>query len=80
MAIDESPCEIMRDRGFIDRMIDRAEAGERRIVITESGIATAADVQRMRAQQVHAFLVGETFMRAQDPGMALQQIFAGAEV
>src|SRR5512140_3268049 len=37
-----------------------------RIVVTESGIFTAQDVKKMRAHQVHAFLVGETFMRADD--------------
>jgi len=48
-------------------------AGKR--VITESGIGTANDVARMRARGVHAFLVGETFMRAQDPGVALHALF-----
>ena len=47
-----------------------------RIVVTESGIATRADVQRMRAQGVHCFLVGEAFMRAPDPGAALRQLFS----
>jgi indole-3-glycerol phosphate synthase len=46
-----------------------------RLVVTESGIATPADVARMRAQQVHAFLVGEAFMRQPDPGVALAQLF-----
>lgn len=46
-----------------------------RLLITESGILNAADVQRMRAAQVHAFLVGEAFMRADDPGAALAQLF-----
>ena len=46
-----------------------------RIVVTESGIATQADVQRMREAKVHAFLVGEAFMRAQDPGLALAELF-----
>jgi indole-3-glycerol phosphate synthase len=46
-----------------------------RLLITESGIATADDVQRMRAASVHAFLVGEAFMRADDPGAALAQLF-----
>lgn len=44
-------------------------------VITESGIATAQDVKRMREANVHGFLVGETFMRAHDPGAALQALF-----
>jgi indole-3-glycerol phosphate synthase len=48
-----------------------------RILVTESGIATRADVARMQAAGVHAFLVGETFMRADDPGAALRGLFAG---
>jgi indole-3-glycerol phosphate synthase len=47
-----------------------------RIVVTESGILTPADVSRMRAAGVHAFLVGEAFMRAADPGAALRALFA----
>jgi indole-3-glycerol phosphate synthase len=47
-----------------------------RLLITESGILSAADVQRMRQAQVHAFLVGEAFMRAPDPGQALSALFA----
>jgi indole-3-glycerol phosphate synthase len=46
-----------------------------RLVITESGIASRADVERLRGRGVHAFLVGETFMRAPDPGVALQSLF-----
>lgn len=47
-----------------------------RIVVTESGILTAADVKLMRNHQVHAFLVGEAFMRADDPGVELSRVFA----
>ena len=47
-----------------------------RLLVTESGILTAADVKRMRDAQVHAFLVGEAFMRAPEPGEALAQLFA----
>ncbi|MBT9487180.1 MAG: indole-3-glycerol phosphate synthase TrpC [Rubrivivax sp.] len=47
-----------------------------RLLVTESGIASAADVQRMRAAGVHAFLVGEAFMRAPEPGVALAALFA----
>lgn len=47
-----------------------------RLLITESGITSANDVRRMRAAGVHAFLVGEAFMRADDPGVALAQLFA----
>ena len=46
-----------------------------RIVITESGISTAQDVKRMRGANVNAFLVGEAFMRADDPGEALGALF-----
>jgi indole-3-glycerol phosphate synthase len=47
-----------------------------RLLIAESGILTRADVQRLRAAAVHAFLVGEAFMRAPDPGQALAGLFA----
>lgn len=46
-----------------------------RIVVTESGILSAADVARMRGHGVNAFLVGEAFMRATDPGAALRSMF-----
>jgi indole-3-glycerol phosphate synthase len=46
-------------------------------VVTESGIATRDDVAKMRAAGVHAFLVGEAFMRADDPGRALAELFGG---
>lgn len=46
-----------------------------RLVITESGILSKADVTRMRAAKVNAFLVGEAFMRAPDPGAALAELF-----
>jgi indole-3-glycerol phosphate synthase len=46
-----------------------------RIVITESGILSPADVARMRAAGVNAFLVGEAFMRADDPGERLRALF-----
>ena len=47
-----------------------------RVVVTESGIVAAADVRRMRAAGVSAFLVGEAFMRAEDPGLALVGLLA----
>ena len=47
-----------------------------RIAITESGITGPRDVARMRSAGVHAFLVGEAFMRATDPGTALEELFA----
>ena len=46
-----------------------------RLLITESGITTLQDVQKMQAAQVNAFLVGEAFMRAEDPGLALHELF-----
>ena len=46
-----------------------------RLVVTESGILARADVATMRARGVHAFLVGEAFMRAADPGAALATLF-----
>ncbi|MDD0813616.1 indole-3-glycerol phosphate synthase TrpC [Curvibacter sp. HBC28] len=47
-----------------------------RLLVTESGILAPADVARMREANVHAFLVGEAFMRAPDPGEALARLFA----
>lgn len=47
-----------------------------RLVITESGILGPQDVQRMREADVHAFLVGEAFMRAENPGQELARLFA----
>ena len=55
------------------RMISKVPAD--RILVTESGIATPADVKRLRAAGVNAFLIGEAFMRAEDPGVALEQLF-----
>ncbi len=46
-----------------------------RILVTESGIRTRDDVKRLRDASVHAFLVGETFMRADDPGAELEKLF-----
>lgn len=47
-----------------------------RLLVTESGILSPEDVRRMRDAQVNAFLVGEAFMRASEPGLALSQLFA----
>ena len=46
-----------------------------RLLVTESGVLARADVDRMRAADVSAFLVGEAFMRAADPGQALADLF-----
>lgn len=48
-----------------------------RLVVTESGIATPADVAVMREHGVNTFLVGEAFMRADDPGKRLAELFSG---
>lgn len=45
------------------------------VVVTESGISTVDDINRMQAHHVHCFLVGEAFMRAADPGQALSELF-----
>jgi indole-3-glycerol phosphate synthase len=47
-----------------------------RLLVTESGILARDDVTKMRAAGVHAFLVGEAFMRAPEPGLALAELFA----
>jgi indole-3-glycerol phosphate synthase len=49
--------------------------GSERLVVTESGIMVPGDVQRMREANVHAFLVGEAFMRAASPGDELRRLF-----
>lgn len=58
--------------GLLERIPDN------RMLITESGIHTREDVARMRDADVDAFLVGEAFMRADDPGAALSALFSGA--
>jgi len=61
----------------LDTTLDlRAAVPADRVLVTESGIATRADVARMRDAGVHAFLVGEAFMRQRDPGTALRELFA----
>jgi indole-3-glycerol phosphate synthase len=47
-----------------------------KLVVTESGILQTNDVKRMRDADVHAFLVGEAFMRAPDPGVELERLFS----
>ena len=55
-------------------LLDRVPPG--RTLVTESGILAPEDVARMRRHGVHAFLVGEAFMRTPDPGAELQRLFA----
>jgi len=55
------------------RLLPQVPADKR--VVTESGIFHKADVQQMRSHGVDAFLVGEAFMRAKDPGAALTDLF-----
>lgn len=55
-------------------LLTRIPVGKR--VITESGILTRDDVTHMRSRCVHAYLVGEAFMRAPEPGAALAELFA----
>jgi indole-3-glycerol phosphate synthase len=67
-------------RTFVTRLETTLELIPRlprgRLLITESGILSAAAVNRMRSAGVEAFLVGEAFMRADDPGAALRELFA----
>jgi indole-3-glycerol phosphate synthase len=56
----------------------KAEVPADKLLVTESGILNPEDVQRLRAAEVHAFLVGEAFMRAADPGQALARLFGVA--
>jgi indole-3-glycerol phosphate synthase len=56
----------------------RADVPRNRLLVTESGIASHADVTQLRRAGVHAFLVGEAFMRAADPGAELARLFGGA--
>ena len=65
------------DLGTSERLKERAPGD--RTFVTESGIHTAEDVARMQACGVNAFLVGEAFMRAEDPGRALGELFFGRE-
>ncbi|MCZ2499005.1 indole-3-glycerol phosphate synthase TrpC [Xylophilus sp. Kf1] len=52
-----------------------ADVPSDRLLVTESGIVDEADVERMRSAGVNAFLVGEAFMRAEEPGQALADLF-----
>ena len=64
----------------LDTTLEMKDAVPRdRLLVTESGIVVADDVDRMRRSGVDAFLVGETFMRAEEPGEALRQLFFAHE-
>jgi len=56
------------------QLLDKIPAGK--IVITESGIHSAQDVAAMRARKVNSFLVGEAFMRCDQPGERLAELFS----
>jgi indole-3-glycerol phosphate synthase len=58
------------------QLLDRIPSD--RIIVTESGILTPDDVAAMQARQVNAFLIGEAFMRADDPGQQLARFFSAA--
>lgn len=61
------------DLGTSERLVQMVPVS--RTMVTESGIHTVEDVERMRSSGIHSFLVGEAFMRSQDPGTALQKLF-----
>ena len=65
--------DFTTDLGTSERL--KAMLSAERLLITESGIKTRADVDRMHAADIHAFLVGEAFMREEDPGAALRRLF-----
>ncbi|GAB0152472.1 indole-3-glycerol phosphate synthase TrpC [Marinobacterium sp. BA1] len=58
------------------QLLDRIPSD--RIIVTESGILTPDDVAAMQARQINAFLIGEAFMRADDPGQQLARFFSAA--
>ena len=57
-------------------LVLKASVSPDRILVSESGIASAADVAMLRNSGVQAFLVGEAFMRADEPGLALAELFS----
>ncbi len=61
------------DVGTTLRLLPRVPAGT--LLVTESGIATREEVATMREAGVHSFLIGETFMRADEPGQKLKALF-----
>ena len=68
-------CELYGvSRPVVREALSRLQAD--RVLVSESGILAPADVRLMRDAGVHAFLVGEAFMRQPDPGRALGELFA----
>jgi len=63
---------FVTDIGVTTRLVTKVPAN--RLVVSESGIGSRADLDVLEGAGVHAFLVGETFMRAADPGAALQAL------
>jgi indole-3-glycerol phosphate synthase len=59
-------------------LVLRQQVPADRLLVTESGIATPADYQRLKAANVSAYLVGSAFMASEDPGAALRSLFFGA--
>jgi len=57
---------------YLNKLIDSS-----RIVVTESGIFTKNDLMLMNEQDIHTFLIGESFMREENPGHALRILFEG---
>ena len=49
-----------------------------RLLVTESGVATSADIARLRGAGINAYLIGEAFMRADEPGLALAKLFGSS--
>ena len=81
------PASARRDAGRICENAYRAQkvflldpterVPDGKLIVTESGISTAADVKRMISRGIYGFLIGETFMRARNPGDKLRELFAG---
>ena len=71
----ETTILLMKEIAELSPDAKSAGAGSKRLVVTESGILTREDVLRLGAAGVNAFLVGEAFMRADDPGEALGKMF-----
>jgi indole-3-glycerol phosphate synthase len=60
----------------LDTTLDlKNKIGKDKIVVTESGIFTKSDVELMNKNDVHTFLIGESFMRHENPGEALNKLF-----